>query len=315
MTLIDTLLSAKRPFLTDGGFETSLFFVDGFDAPQFAAIVLMDDPDARTAIERYFDRFLATAETAGTGFVLDTNTWRACGSWAPKLGMDPGDLIRLTRDAVTAAKGIRTRWHERVSPIILNGVVGPSGDGYAPDTALDPETAERLHTPQIAAFAEEGVDMISAITMTHVGEAVGIARAATATSLPVVVSFTVETDGRLPTGETLGEAIAATDAATGHAPLYYMVNCAHPDHFRSAFESQESWIWRIGGLRANASRLSHAELDVAEELDDGDPAEFGRLHANLARLIPNLRVVGGCCGTDHRHVGCVSHHLHAEFAA
>lgn len=315
MTKIEKLLSADRPFLTDGGFETSLFFIDGFDAPEFAAIVLLDDPRARAAMDRYFDRFLEMAERAKTGFVLDTNTWRGCVEWAPKLGRSAEDLIRLSRDAVDCAKEIRARWQDRVTPILVNGVVGPSGDGYAPEAALDATEAQRLHSPQITAFAEEGVDMVSAITMTHVGEAVGIALAAQDAGLPVVVSFTVETDGRLPTGETIGEAIAATDTATGAAPLYYMINCAHPDHFSAAFEAQEEWVWRVGGLRANASRLSHAELDVAEELDDGNPTEFGQLHADLARLVPNLRVVGGCCGTDHRHVGCVSHHLHAEIAA
>ena len=315
MTRIERLLSAGRPFLTDGGLETSLFFLDGFEAPEFAAIVLFDDPRARTAMWRYFDRFLTMAQGAGTGFVLDTNTWRGCVEWAPKLGRTEAEMIRLSRDAVTFAKSLRTRWQSRVAPILVNGVVGPTGDGYAPETALDADAAERIHAPQIAAFAGEGVDMVSAITMTHVGEAVGIARAAKAVRLPVVVSFTVETNGRLPTGETIGEAIAATDAATNSAPLYYMINCAHPDHFRSAFEAQESWIWRIGGLRANASRLSHAELDVAEELDEGNPVEFGHLHAQMARLLPNLRVVGGCCGTDHRHVGCVSHHLHRAAAA
>ncbi len=311
MTQIETLLSAEKPFLTDGGLETSLFFLEGFEAPEFAAIVLLDDPKACTAMRRYFERFLATAEQAGTGFVLDTNTWRGCVEWAPELGLSANELLQLSRDAVGFVRTIRDQWKDRVSPILINGVVGPAGDGYTPETAHDAQTAQSLHSPQIASFAAEGVDLISAITMTHVDEAVGIARAATAAGLPVVVSFTVETDGCLPTGETIGDAIRATDAATRNAPLYYMVNCAHPDHFRSAFEAQEDWVWRIGGLRANASRLSHAELDIAEELDDGDPTEFGQLHADMARLVPNLRVVGGCCGTDHRHVGCVSQHLHA----
>jgi len=315
MTSIEALLSANRPYLTDGGFETSLFFIDGFNAPEFAAIVLLDNSSAREAMLQYFDRFLARAERACTGFVLDTNSWRGCLAWCLKLGRSEDEMNRLNRDAVRFAAEVRNRWRNRVSPILLNGVVGPSGDGYAPDTALDPETAERLHAPQITTFAEEKVDMVSAITMTHIGEAVGIVHAAKAARLPVVVSFTVETDGRLPTGEKLGDAVAATDAATDGAPLYYMVNCAHPDHFRTAFEMQEQWIWRIGGLRANASRLSHAELDVAEALDDGDPSEFGQLHADMVKLIPNLRVVGGCCGTDHRHVGCVSQHLHADLAA
>jgi homocysteine S-methyltransferase len=315
MTPIETLLATPRPFLTDGGLETTLFFVDGFDAPAFAAIVLLDDPAARAAMTRYFDRFLATAATAGTGFVLDTCTWRGALRWAPQLGRSAEDMSRLNREAVRFARGIRARWQGRVTPILINGVVGPSGDGYRPEALLAPDAAAAIHAPQIAELAAEGVDLISAITMTHVGEAVGIVRAAGAAGLPVVVSFTVETDGRLPGGETIATAIAQTDAATGGAPLYYMVNCAHPEHFRGALAGGEAWVGRIGGLRANASRLSHAELDAATELDDGDPEEFGRLHAELARLVPGLRVVGGCCGTDHRHVGCVSHHLHAGVAA
>ena len=315
MSIVDKLMQTRRPFLTDGGFETSLFFIDGFDAPEFAAIVLMDDPDARAAIDRYFERFLTLAQEAGTGFVLDTNTWRACGSWAEKLDRTPQDLLRLTRDAVSFSAGLRDAWSDRVSSILLNGVVGPAGDGYAPEQALSPEEAQALHTPQIAEMAQAGVDTVSAITMTHVGEAVGIVRAAAEAGLPVVISFTVETDGKLPDGTRLGAAIEATDAATGGAPIYYMVNCAHPEHFTDALARGEAWLDRVGGVRANASRLSHAELDVAEELDDGDPEEFGRLHVDVARLLPNLRVVGGCCGTDHRHVGCVSEHLHAPVAA
>lgn len=315
MTRIETLMTTPNPFLTDGGLETTLFFLDGFEAPAFAAIVLLDDPAARAAMTRYFDRFLATAEAARTGFVLDTCTWRGATVWAPHLGRDVADMVRLNREAVRLAKGLRARWQDRVAPILVNGVVGPAGDGYRPGTWLTPDEAEALHAPQIGVLAEEGVDLVSAITMTHPGEAVGIVRAAQAAGLPVVVSFTVETDGRLPGGESIGEAIAATDGATGAAPLYYMVNCAHPEHFRDALDAGADWIGRIGGVRANASRLSHAELDAATELDDGDPEEFGRLHGELARLLPGLRVVGGCCGTDHRHVAHVSHHLHAGVAA
>lgn len=315
MSLIERLLSAERPFLTDGGFETSLFFKDGFEAPEFAAIVLMDNPKAVAAMTRYFEGFLEMAESAGVGFVLDTNSWRGCVHWAEKLGVSMDDMLRLNREAVALAFDLRERWRARISPIIVNGVVGPAGDGYAPEQALSPEQARAMHAPQIDVFREVGVDMISAITMTHIGEAVGIVDAAKEAGLPVIVSFTTETDGRLPTGEALGEAINAVDAATDDAPLYYMVNCAHPDHFRSALSTSEQWVWRIGGLRANASRLSHAELDAATELDEGNPAEFGRLHVELARRLPNLRAIGGCCGTDQRHVGCVSQYLHAKTAA
>jgi S-methylmethionine-dependent homocysteine/selenocysteine methylase len=315
MTDVTRLLGAKRPFLTDGGFETWLFFQQGFEAPEFAAIVLMDDEAARDAMRQYFDGFLAMAEAAETGFVLDTNTWRGCTRWGPKLNKTEAEMLRLSADAVDAAKAIRADWRSRVSPIIVNGVVGPAGDGYAPGAVPTSGEARDMHQPQIETLAKSGVDMISAITMTNIGEATGIARATTEVGLPVVISFTVETDGRLPTGDDLGEAIRAVDAATDSAPIYYMVNCAHPEHFSDTIATDADWINRIGGVRANASRLSHAELDVAEVLDDGNPAEFGAQHAELARHLPNLRVVGGCCGTDHRHVGCVSQHLHANAAA
>ena len=311
MACIETLLEADSPFLTDGGLETWLFFLQGFEAPEFAAIVLMDDERARQAMRRYFDEFLAMAEHAQTGFVLDTNTWRGCIEWAPKLGLPAGDLLRLSADAVRFAEAIRVDWQSRVPAILLNGVVGPAGDGYAPGSLTDTAQAEEMHAPQIRTLAEAGVDMISAITMTNVAEAIGIARAARSEDIPIAISFTVETDGRLPSGDRLGKAIQAVDEATGNAPAYYMVNCAHPDHFHDTLADAANWKSRIGGLRANASRLSHEALDAAETLDDGNPEEFGLLHTKLARLLPNLRVVGGCCGTDHRHVASVSQHLHS----
>lgn len=309
MTKLDRLLAADRPYLTDGGFETWLFFQQGFEAPEFAAITLMGDDKAQQAIQRYFDEFLAMAENARTGFVLDTNSWRGCIEWAPKLGVSREDLLGLSAGAVKFAHSIRARWQERVSDIILNGVVGPAGDAYAPGKLPSADEAEAIHLPQIRILADEGVDMISAITMTNIGEATGIARAAQSVGLPVVISFTVETDGRLPSGDLLSEAIDAVDKATSSAPAYYMVNCAHPDHFCDALNAKAGWIDRIGGLRANASRLSHAELDCAEELDEGNPEEFGILHRKIADMLPNLRVLGGCCGTDHRHVRCVSERL------
>ena len=278
MTNIENLFSTNRPFLTDGGFETWLFFQQGFEAPEFAAMVLMDNALARQAMRRYFDDFLQMAEEAKTGFILDTNTWRGCVQWGPKLDKSEEEMLRLSSDAVSFAKQIRDAWQSRVSPILVNGVVGPAGDGYAPGQVPDVAEARELHRPQLEIFAQTGVDMVSALTMTNTSEAIGIAQVAAEEGLPSVLSFTVETDGRLPTGELLGDAIRHVDEATDNAPAYYMINCAHPDHFSGIIASGEAWISRIGGLRANASRLSHAELDVAETLDEGDPQEFGHLH-------------------------------------
>ena len=302
-----------RIYLTDGGFETSLIFHEGLDLPAFAACTRLDDAEGRAAMRRYFDGYLGIAETEKTGFVLDTATWRSGVHWAGAVGRDPQDMLRLSREAVQFALLIRERWANRVHPILVNGVVGPAGDGYRPEEMLDPGTAQTMHGPQIQIMAESGIDMVTAVTMTHPGEAIGIVRAAAAEGLPVVISFTTETDGRLPDGTDLGDAIRTVDAETGATPHFYMVNCAHPDHFADALGGD--WLARIGGVRANASRMSHAELDAAEELDDGDPEEFGRLHGLLSRRLPNLRVLGGCCGTDHRHVGCAASCVRARQAA
>lgn len=310
MPKFSQLMDTRIPFLTDGGLETWLFFQQGFEAPEFAALTLIDNAAAKAALDTYFDHFLGIAERAGAGFVLDTITWRGCTVWAEKLGVSEAELLAMSVRSVEFAKQVRERWSGRVEPILVNGVIGPADDAYRPGALPTAEVADALHRPQIETLADAGVDLISAITMTNIGEAVGISRCAAKTGLPVVISFTVETDGRLPTGDLLGEAIEAVDSATDAAPAYYMINCAHPDHFRDAIATGKTWINRIGGLRANASRLRHEELDKFEELDQGDPAEFGHLHVDLARHLPNLRVVGGCCGTDFRHVGCISEELH-----
>jgi S-methylmethionine-dependent homocysteine/selenocysteine methylase len=259
---------------------------------------------------RYFDHFLALARNGGTGMVLDTATWRANMGWAVAMGMDASSIRAANLHAVAFARAMRERHETEGLPILIDGVVGPAGDGYRIDTALSAAAAETIHEAQIAVLAEAGVDMVSAITMTYAEEAIGVAGAAKRHGLPHVISLTVETDGRLPDGSTLKAAIAKVDAATDGSPLFYMVNCAHPTHFGGVLHGP--WVTQIGGVRANASRLSHAELDVMTELDDGDPEEFGTLYAKLGRLLPNLKLIGGCCGSDHRHVGAAVHHFHAH---
>jgi S-methylmethionine-dependent homocysteine/selenocysteine methylase len=312
MNRLDALLASRRPWLTDGGLETSLIYLDGLDLPYFAAFPLLETAQGRDALTRYFEQYLALARQDGTGMVLDTPTWRAGTSWGAVMGLDNEQIRRVNHDAVAFCAALRSA-HERDGlPVLVNGVIGPSGDGYALDRALTGTEAFARHRVQAGALAEAGADLITAVTMTHSGEAIGVVRAAVTAHVPVAVSFTVETDGRLPSGETLAEAIADTDQATGAAPVYYMVNCAHPTHFMTVLTAP--WVSRIGGIRANASRMSHAQLDAATELDAGDPQEFGLLYRDLAVLLPNLKVIGGCCGTDHRHVGAASRHLNPHAA-
>jgi S-methylmethionine-dependent homocysteine/selenocysteine methylase len=189
---------------------------------------------------------------------------------------------------------------------VLNGVVGPRGDGYVVGETMSIDEAASYHSIQTKAFAAAGAGMTTAVTMTYVEEAIGVVEAAKAADLPVVVSFTVETDGRLPSGQELGAAIRQVDDATDAAPAYFMVNCAHPTHFAAVLETDEPWVRRVQGIRANASTMSHAELDEAEELDRGYVAGLARAYGELDRRLPHLRVVGGCCGTDIEHITAIA---------
>lgn len=295
-------LSSSHPFLTDGGLETTLVFVDGIDLPDFAAFPLLDTDEGRAALRRYYTPYLDLAEKRGVGFVIDTPTWRASLDWGARLGFDPIRLAGINRSAVefvTALADERPNLHR-----VVNGVIGPRGDGYVVGATMTASEAAAYHGLQARAFAEAGAEMISAITMTYAEEAIGITRAAGSVSLPVVVSLTVETDGRLPSEQTLADAIAQIDAATTTPPAYYMVNCAHPTHFIDHLDPAADWVGRIHGVRANASTMSHAELDAATELDRGDIGLLTDNYAQLASVL-DLRVIGGCCGTDHEHVHTV----------
>lgn len=312
---IHDLIHAERFYLSDGGLETYLIFDKGYELPCFSAAVLLDSERGRRDLAEYYERFLQIARQSGRGFVLDAPTWRAGVAWAGPLGQSVADVLKTNERAVQFVSEIRDRHETDTLPILVNGLVGPSGDAYAPDETLSSQDALLIHAPQIHALGRAGVDMISAMTLTHAGEAVGIVRAAAEIDIPVVIAFTLETDGRLPSGQSLADAIGEVDAATVNGPAYYMINCAHPDHFRNVLETGGAWTSRIGGIRSNASRMSHAELDEAATLDDGDPGELGRLNAELIRYLPNIRVVGGCCGTDHRHVGCIAIHERCRPAA
>jgi S-methylmethionine-dependent homocysteine/selenocysteine methylase len=291
-------------FVTDGGIETTLIFHRGLDLPEFAAFDLLKDEAGTDALRQYYEPYARIAGERGLGLVLESPTWRANPGWAEKIGYSRDELDAMNRKAIALMEELRAE-HQRDAPIVISGCVGPEGDGYAPATVLTAEEAEQYHSAQIESFADTTADMVTAITMTYAEEAVGVARAAAKAGLPSAISFTVETDGRLPSGQALAGAIQQVDDETGAAPAYYMINCAHPTHFEGALAEGGAWVGRIGGLRTNASMKSHAELDESEELDEGDPADLGARHAALKARLPAVNVLGGCCGTDHRHVGAI----------
>ncbi|GAB5494249.1 MAG: homocysteine S-methyltransferase family protein [Phototrophicaceae bacterium] len=289
-------------FLTDGGLETTLIFHEGEELPLFAAFPLLDSEDGRKKLRKYFTTYAQIAQDYAVGIILETVTWRASKDWAKQLGYSADKMSQLSQNSVDMLLKIREEYETPQSPIVISGCIGPRGDGYRPNSKMTIEQAEQYHGEQIKHFQNTSVDMITAFTISYTEEAIGICRASAKLNIPVVISFTVELDGNLPNGQTLQEAIETVDLATDSAPIYYMINCAHPSHFDDVISTQESWVKRIGGLRANASNKSHAELDEAEELDDGNPIELGQQYHNLRQLLPNLIVMGGCCGTDQRHI-------------
>jgi len=289
-------------FLTDGGIETTLIFHEGLDLPAFAAFDLLKDEDGTEALRRYFEPYAELARERGVGFVLESPTWRASPRWAADIGYLEGELDELNRKAIALMEELRERYESDDAPVVISGCVGPHDDGYDPAEKLSASAARDYHSTQIGTFSETAADMVTAITMTYADEAVGLTRTAAEAGMPVAISFTVETDGRLPSGQALGEAVDQVDNETDRGPAYYMINCAHPSHFESLLEAGEPWQDRIRGLRANASTKSHAELDEATKLDEGDPADLGARYAALRTQLPQLNVLGGCCGTDHRHV-------------
>jgi S-methylmethionine-dependent homocysteine/selenocysteine methylase len=292
-------------FLTDGGIETVLIFHEGLELPAFAAFDLLKDDEGTQALRRYYAPYAELARDRQVGFVLESPTWRASPRWAAELGYGEQALDELNRKAIALMEEIREAYETDGAPIVISGCVGPQDDGYRPSEALSADAAHDYHATQISTFADTAADMVTAITMTYADEAIGVSRAASDAGLPVAISFTLETDGRLPSGQALGDAIQQVDDDATAAPAYYMINCAHPTHFEDTLANPEAWAERIRGLRANASTKSHAELDEATELDAGDPADLGARYADLRARLPRLNVLGGCCGTDHRHIAAI----------
>ncbi|HSL45013.1 MAG TPA: homocysteine S-methyltransferase family protein [Anaerolineales bacterium] len=289
-------------YLTDGGIETTLIFHEDWELPDFAAFHLLKTPEGEAALRRYFRKYADLAKRFGTGLLLESATWRSSPDWGARLGYSSETLADANFRAIELLRDVREDYETKQMPVVISGCIGPRGDGYVPGNVMSAQEAESYHRGQIETFASSAANMVTAITMNYVEEAIGIARAAKNANIPAAISFTVETDGNLPTGQPLKSAIEQVDGATSGYPAYYMINCAHPTHFEHIVAEGGRWLERLRGLRANASHRSHAELNEAPDLDIGNPVELGKQYARLRRRMPNLNVLGGCCGTDHRHV-------------
>jgi S-methylmethionine-dependent homocysteine/selenocysteine methylase len=296
---------SDKTFITDGGLETTLIFHHGFDLPEFAAFDLFKLSSGYEILRNYFIEYATIAKTYQTGYILESPTWRASRDWGRKIGYSARDLKEINRLSIAMLDDIRTQREDEKTPMVISGNIGPRGDGYTVEDKMTAREAQQYHREQIDTFSGTEADLVSAFTINYAEEAIGITRAAQDAGMPVVISFTVETDGRLPSGQPLGEAVTAVDRATSRGPAYYMINCAHPSHFENTLTADAPWLQRLRAIRANASAKSHAELDEATELDAGNPEALGRSYADLKACFPRLNIFGGCCGTDHRHVAAI----------
>lgn len=295
----------SKIFLTDGGLETTLLFLHGIELPQFAAFHLLRDIAGRNQIQNYYRDYASLAKRQRTDFLLESCTWRASKKWGDLLGYNDQALKAANLEAIALLHELRDEYETPESSFVISGCIGPESDGYQPGCWLNAVEAENYHRTQIDWLVEADVDMITALTITYIEEAIGIVRAARAAKRPVAIGFTVELDGNLPSAVSLQQAIETVDRETAGGPAYYLINCAHPSHFSNKLKSRENWTRRIRGLRANASCASHAELDEAEELDAGDVQDLSNRYRDIHTLMPWINLLGGCCGTSYEHVEAI----------
>ena len=300
----------KYPFyLSDGGLETTIIYQHSVPLNCFAAFELLTTDAGRNELRRYYMPYLELAARHNLPFVVESPTWRASTDWGVRLGYTHDELFAINKQSILFLRETLGYFAATLPDLLFSGNIGPRGDGYKVESTMSVQQAKAYHIEQVKAFALADVDLVSAFTINYTEEACGIIEAAKSFNMPVVVSFTVETDGNLPSGETLREAIETVDKQTGHFAEHYMINCAHTDHFRSRLIPDGDWIYRIKGIRANASAKSHAELDASEVLDAGDKDVLAEGYRFIFESIPSLKVIGGCCGTDHTHAAHICEHL------
>lgn len=287
---------------TQGGMETWLQYVDGFELQHFCFFDLLNNSKAVTALRDYHRKIIEAVIPHGFGILAEGLHYRASRDWGELLGYSREGLVEINFRGVEFYKELADEYESGDNPMPIGGVIGPRGDAYEIGKTPDAAEAEEYHSEQIQTLTDAGVDMITAATLSFVDEAIGIARAAKSAQIPIVLSFFTNSDGNLESGPTVREAIEAVDAATDSAPAYYMINCSHPLEFEPALEEAE-WTRRLGGFMPNAVASEKLSLCTLGHLEDGDPEELGHQMGSLARRFPHMTVWGGCCGTDSRHLG------------
>ena len=288
--------ASDKYFLVYAGTGTDLIFNHGIELPGFASFPLLEQPETRAVLAGQMQALVQLAGEMGTGCILDAPTWMANADRAAPLGYDAESLRDVNKAGVALMEEVRQASGR--DDVLVSACIGPRYDPYADIPSMTVEQARQYHGVQLAVLKETTVDLVTAYTFNRTSEAAGCVLAAKDIGLPIVMSLVVETDGCLADGTKLVDAVNQIEAETEGAALFYMVNCAHPTHFANALRAHP----RLKGVVANASSCSHAELDEAEDLDEGDPAQLGQQIADIMRGNTSIRVFGGCCGTDMRHL-------------
>ena len=294
--MLAELLSAHPKILAECAIAERLRRMPGITLhPTLFNTPLIYGPDeATTAMSSLYEEYLQTASAAGLPLLLTAPTWRLDATRVAAAGVPE----TINADAVSYLIGIRDR-HPSSTPVLVGALTGPRSDCYRPELAPDADEAEKFHTPQITALAATAADFLLAQTLPAVGEALGVARAMSATRKPYLISFCTGTDGRVLDGTPLPEAMAFLDKQLTRPPVGYFVNCTHPQFLLDAYPV--GTLDRLIGIQANASSKDVTRLDgsCATEADPVENWARAMLELHTKHHVP---ILGGCCGTTLAHM-------------
>ena len=302
-------------YLTEGGVETEVMYKWGYELPEFAMFPLLDNPEADAVIRNMFRRYLDVAAEQNTGLLLNGHDYRASPDWAAKLGYSAEGLRDMQRRTIQFLDDMRTEYAGRVSDVYIAACIGPRGDAYGTGGEITVDEAEDYHSLQLQNLDGTAADMAVAATFNNIPEAIGVIRAASEKGMPIGVSLTLTPEGRLRSGPSLREAIENVDEATDGRAAWFGTNCSHPLEFEPALYDAGPWLERLRYIRPNAARMDKIALCSLGHLEDGDPVELGEQMGEVARRLPNADIIGGCCGTDERHLSEIAKNVNAVRSA
>lgn len=310
MTTFQELLTQSPAVLGEGAVIERLRRAPGIRLDDHVVnSALIYQESGRAALETIYRQYLAIGQRYQLPLLLSTPTWRAGRERIAAAGLAGRDL---NGDNTRFLAKLRDGSGDYARQVAICGLMSCRGDAYKPDEAMSADAAADFHAWQADALAAAGVDFLLAATLPALSEALGLARAQAATGLPYVISFVARREGTLLDGTPLSVAISTIDAAVTPRPLAYLVNCTHASIFRSALLNERNSSplvkQRVIGLLANTAALSPEELNERTDLVEEAPAVFGRSVAALRSEL-GMKILGGCCGTDQRHIECLARAL------